>query len=198
MDFSSFLQLVANSRTVRRFKSEVSVNGEILRELIDLARLTPSSKNMQPLKYILVNETQSRVDVFSCLNWAKALTKWGGPTESERPGAYIIILGDSQVAEKFSVDPGIVAQTMRLGAQTRGLGGCIIASIDRDMLREKLSIDSRFEILLILALGIPDEKVVIEPLPENGSIDYWRDNEEVHHVPKRSVEELVVCEFLSA
>lgn len=200
MNFSEFLDLVKSSRSIRRFKAEAVIPEQILRELIELARLTPSSRNRQPLKYVLVNSPAARADVFSCLNWAKALTKWGGPQESERPGAYIVILGDSSLVTdkppgsqtKYSVDHGITAQTIMLGARTLGFGGCILASVDRPLLRAKLAIEERYEILLMLALGVPDEDVFLEAVPEDGSVSYWRDKDGGHHVPKRSLSDLIV------
>ncbi len=196
MDFRELTQLVAETRSVRRFKSSIKVETRVLRELIELARLTPSSRNRQPLKYILINDEGARNMTFSCLSWAKALQEWGGPTESERPAAFIVILGDSQLSDNYSVDPGIVAQTIMLGAKARGLSGCILASVDRDRFREQFSIGKRYDILLALAFGVAGEKVIIEPMPDDGSHHYWRDENEVHHVPKRSVSELILKEYL--
>lgn len=196
MDYKELDRLVAETRSVRRFKAEAHVNAQVLRELIDLARLTPSSRNRQPLKYILVNSVEARDVVFSCLSWAKALQEWNGPAESERPAAFIVILGDSQLTDNYSVDPGISALAIMLGARARGLGGCILASVDRDKLRGKFSIDKRYDILLALAIGEPGEKVEIEQIPGDGSHHYWRDDNEVHHVPKRSISELILKEYL--
>jgi len=191
-----FDRLVAQARTFRRFRGEVMIDGRTLRELIDLVRLSPSSRNMQPLKFIPVNEARARDELFHCLKWAGALKGWAGPSEDERPAGYIVILGDSSINSGFSCDHGIAAQTMKLGAQARGFGSCIIASIDRDRLHGLFGIDRRYEILLVLALGAPAEQVMIEPLPADGAINYWRDDNDVHHVPKRSLEEIILKEFM--
>ena len=204
MKYNDYFDLIVKSRSTRRFINKESIPGKDLKDLIEVARLTPSSKNKQPLKYIIINDRNRCADVFGCLGWAKALSKWSGPAESERPAAYIIILGDSSAADpsimagaKYSVDPGIVAQSIMLGAKAKGFSGCILASVDHDKLREAFGIDNRYDILLITALGKPGENIFIEPLPDDGSINYWRDDEQNHHVPKRSVEELVVSEYLS-
>jgi hypothetical protein len=68
----------------------------------------------------------------------------------------------------------------------------MIASIKRAALRQSLNIPEQYEVLLVLALGRPREKVVIEPLGPDGCIRYWRDEEGVHHVPKRPLEELLL------
>ncbi len=194
--FESFRRLVLETRSTRRFVYSQPVPAETLRQLVDVARQTSSSRNRQPLKYILVNSCQARDAVFSCLNWAKALNQWGGPSEQERPGGYIIILGDKTVSDNFSVDHGIAAVVMMLAAKTLTLGGCILASADRERLHETLNIPVHLEILLVLALGIPAEEVVLEPMERAEGRPYWRDEAGRHHVPKRSLEEVTFAEFI--
>jgi len=184
--------LILKNRSYRRFSQEVSIELNILRELVDLARLSASSANKQPLKYILSYEAQRNELIFSCLNWADYLEDWGGPCEGERPMAYIVILGDTEVSQSFSCDHGIAAQGILLGAAEKGLGGCIIASIQREKLREALGIATCHEILLVMAIGKPKEMVVIETVGPSGNIKYWRDSENVHHVPKRPLGEIVI------
>ena len=185
-------ELIIKNRSYRRFYQDVPVSCETLRELVDLARLSASAGNQQPLKYILSCDPIRNARIFPCLAWAGYLTDWPGPEEGERPPAYLIILGDTEIKSSFGVDPGIAAQSILLGATERGLGGCIIASIQRDRLREALKIEPRYEILLVLALGKPKETVVIEPVGPDGDIKYWRDPEGVHHVPKRSLDEIIL------
>jgi len=188
----SYAELVKNNRSRRRFHQEVGVDMAILRELVELARLTPSARNLQPLKYILSNTAEKNAKIFSCLSWALDLKGWGGPVEGERPPAYIVILGDTEIAKTVMCDHGIAAQTIMLGAVDKGLGGCIMASVRRDQLRELLAIPQRYEILLVLALGKPKEEVVIETLRGGGDIKYWRDGTGVHHVPKRALDDIIV------
>ena len=163
-----------------------------LEELVDLARLSGSAANRQPLKFILSCDPARNALIFAQLAWAGYLTDWPGPVEGERPSAYIVMLGDKDISPSFGCDHGIAAQSILLGAVERGLGGCMIGSIQRDRLRETLRIDGRFEILLVLALGTPKETVVIEPLAPSGDIKYWRDAAGVHHVPKRALADLLI------
>jgi nitroreductase len=188
----SFNDLVRNNRSRRRFYQDVSVELETLRELIELARLTPSARNQQPLKYILSNTVEKNAKIFSCLSWALDLKGWGGPAEGERPAAYIVILGDTEIAKTIGCDHGIAAQTIMLGAVDKGLGGCIMASIKKDSLRELLAIPDRYEILLTLSLGKPKEQVIIEPVGRSGDVKYWRDSLGLHHVPKRALDDIIV------
>jgi nitroreductase len=126
------------------------------------------------------------------LAWAAYLKEWPGPSPGERPAAYIIILGDTQIAKGFGCDHGIAAQSILLGAREKGLAGCMIGLIKREELREALSIPSRYEVLLVIALGKPREQVVIDELAPGGDIKYWRDRDGVHHVPKRPLKEIII------
>jgi len=184
--------LIAKSRSYRRFFQEVGIDRRILRELVDLARLSPSAANLQPLKYILSCEPEKNALIFQHLAWAGNLKDWPGPSEGERPSAYIIILGDTEIARSFGCDHGIAAQSILLGAGEKGLGGCIIGTVKREELRNALDIPSRYEILIVLALGKPKETVVIEQVGSAGDIKYWRDNQGVHHVPKRSLDSVII------
>ncbi len=165
---------------------------EVLRELVDLARLSPSASNLQPLKYILSCDPQKNAAIFPHLAWAGYLKDWPGPKEGERPAAYIIILGDREISRDFGCDHGIAAQSILLGIVEKGLGGCILGSVNKEGLRRTLKIDNRYEILLVIALGKAREKVKIELLKAEGDIKYWRDEGGVHHVPKRALDEIIL------
>jgi len=184
-------ELVLKNRSYRRFHQEVSVDRVTLNELVDLARLSATGGNMQPLKFILSEDAARNGRIFPTLTWAAYLKDWSGPVEGERPAAYIIILGDKRLKPSFGCDHGIAAQSILLGATEKGLGGCIIASIQKPSLAQALSLPDHFEILLVIALGKPRETVVIEPVGPDGDIKYWRDSQGVHHVPKRSLDELI-------
>jgi nitroreductase len=186
--------LILKNRSFRRFHQDVPVALETLRELVELARFSASGSNRQPLKYILSCDPDVNAAVFPNLAWAGFLTNWGGPAEGERPAAYIVILNDQTIAKVPGADHGIAAQSMMLGAVERGLGGCMIGSIEKDELRKILNIPEQYEILLVLALGKPAEKVVLEDVGSDGSYRYYRDDADVHHVPKRTLQELIVQE----
>jgi len=186
--------LILQNRSYRRFHEDVPVEMSILEELVDMARNSASAGNKQSLKYILSTSRKKNDLIFSNLAWAGYLKNWDGPEPGERPSAYIIILGDRQVSENFYCDHGIAAQSILLGATEKGLGGCIIASIRREPLKKILGLNEQYEILLVLALGKPKEKVVLEEVKEN-DIRYWRDDQQVHHVPKRPLGELILHRF---
>ena len=185
-------ELILKSRSYRRFHQEVAIERETLRELVDLARQTASGSNIQPLKYILSADTGRNALIFPLLGWAGHLTDWPGPAAGERPSAYIIVLVDTGIRQSAGPDTGIAAQTILLGATEKGLGGCMLASVKRDELRKALEIPARYEIPLVIALGKPSEKVVLEKVGPDGDTKYWRDSDSVHHVPKRSLDDIIV------
>lgn len=184
--------LITRSRSYRRFYQEHPVDMQTLRELVDLARLSPSGANLQPLKFFLSCDPEQNAQIFQHLAWAGYLKEWPGPEEGERPSAYIIIFGDTSISKTFGCDHGIAAQSIMLGAAEKGLGGCLIGSVKRQELSQALNIPAGYEILLVLALGKPKEQVVVEPLDDAGSIRYWRDEAQVHHVPKRALDDLIL------
>jgi len=186
--------LILKTRSYRRFYQDESISMETLKDLVNLARLSASGGNYQPLKYYLSCDKEKNALIFSTLGWAAYLKDWPGPPEGERPAGYIIILGDKNIRESTGCDHGIAAQSIMLGATEQGLGGCIIASIKKDALRKAFNLSMQYDVLLVLALGKPRETVKIEALQEGGDIKYWRDEDETHHVPKRSLEEIVISQ----
>ena len=191
MKHKNIKELIIETRTFRRFIQKAWIGRSTLRRLVDLGRLSASGGNLQPLKYYLSADQKLNALIFPCLKWAGYLRDWPGPSEGERPSAYIIILGDTTISRGFGCDYGIAAQSIMLGATESGLGGCIIGSIDRALLRKALKISNRYEILIVLALGKPKEKVLLERV-SGGNIKYWRDSKGKHHVPKRSLNEIII------
>lgn len=187
-----FKDLIKKNRSYRRFEENKNVRKKTLEELIDFARCSASAVNRQPLKYIISNTQEKNSLIFPNLSWAGYIKDWDGPQKGERPSSYIIMLGDTEIADNYWCDPGIAAQSILLGATERGLGGCILGAVAKDKLRNLLEINDIFEILYVIALGKPAEDVVLENVGEDGSIKYWRDENDVHHVPKRPLSEIIV------
>lgn len=184
--------LVLKNRSYRRFYQNEIIELSVIKELINLARLSASAANLQPLKYIISNESCENESIFKTLGWAGYLKNWEGPIEGEKPSAYIIMLNDSSISKNPSLDTGISAQSILLGAVEKGLGGCMIANINKKELNSVLNIDDRFEINLVIALGKPKEKIVIDEMELPDDVKYWRDDKEIHHVPKRALDEIIL------
>lgn len=188
-------ELVLATRSVRRFRENRSLSPAALRGLADLARRTASAGNFQPLRYVLSVDAPTNARIFTRLVWAAYLKDWPGPKPGERPAGYIVVCADREKASHAQVDAGIACQTMLLAARAEGIGGCMLGALDREGLRTDLDIPETVDILYVLALGEPAEEVVLESLPQDGSVQYWRDAQEVHHVPKRGLDEVVLAEY---
>ncbi|MCF8379379.1 MAG: nitroreductase family protein [Bacteroidales bacterium] len=184
-------ELFLKNRSYRRFDQKVKLSDLDLTDMINAARLSASGRNAQSLKYILSNEESLNKLIFPTLAWAGYLKDWDGPTEGEQPAAYIIQLNDKNLSNNYYCDDGIAIQSILLTAVEKGFGGCIIASVKKDTLSAILNLPENLEILHVIALGKPSEKVVIEDIKDN-DIKYWRDENNVHHVPKRKIEDLIV------
>jgi nitroreductase len=184
--------LIRKNRSCRRFIQSRSLDMNVMNELVNLARLSASAANLQPLKYVICCNPEKNSEIFSCLAWAAYLKDWPGPLEGERPSGYIVVLGDMAITQDFGCDHGIACQSILLGARERGLAGCMLGAVNREKLRDVLNLSTQLKILLVLALGVPREEIVVEPLAADGSIRYWRDSRGVHHVPKRSLKDIVI------
>jgi len=187
-----FKDLVIKNRSYRRFNESHRIPEEQLKSLVELARLSPCAANLQTLRYCLISEPADCDKVFPHLKWANYLRFWEGPVPGERPSAYIIILAPVMATRFLNTDAGIAAQSMLLGATEMGLGGCIMASVDKTEVHHNFDLPHDLDILLVIALGEPAETVVIEEVTDPEDIEYWRDEEGIHHVPKRKLQDLII------
>lgn len=184
--------LVIKNRSYRRFYGDKAIDLKILRELIDLTRFCPCGKNLQGLKYMIFNSKEDNLKISKSLSWAGYLKGWNGPEDDEKPSAYIIVFRDKTLGTVTPQDEGIVLQTMLLGAIEQGLGGCILGNVNRVQLKEDLGFNDDYELTFVLALGYPKEEIILEKVDESGNIKYWRDENQVHHVPKRELNDLII------
>lgn len=192
LSFSGFRELVEKNRSCRRFDHSFKIEKQTLKDLVELSRYCASGANMQPLKYVISCEEEKNDQIFSCLGWAAYLKDWKGPEKKEQPTAYIVVLGDHSVADRFWCDHGISAQTILLGARAKGLAGCMFAAINIKKLKAVLNLGEHLEPKLVIALGKPVETVQVDDLGEDGDIRYWRDENQIHHVPKRKLQDLII------
>jgi len=180
---------IIKRRTIRKFTLR-PVSSEVLNKCVDAARLSPSGMNRQPLKYIIVNDLQLLLSVFSTLTWARNIPGYKH-APNEVPKAFIVILLDTEIRKQAGNDPGIAAMSISMVAYEAGLGSCILGSVDRPRLQEILMIPNHLQILLVVALGYPREKSKAVKL-KDGDTKYWFDAQGVLNVPKRKLEDIVV------
>lgn len=187
-----FIKIVEKNRSCRRFDEKREITRDQLTALVNMARLTPSAGNLQPLKYIIAEKSEKRALIFQSLFWAGYLTEWPGPEPGQRPSAYIIILSDREISKAVKWDHSIAAQTILLGATSKGFSGCMIGSINKERLCREIKIPDQYEVELVIALGYPDEKIIFEEIETGSSIKYYRDPQGNHHVPKRKLTDIIL------
>jgi len=186
----NFAELVIKTRSIRRFKENEKLDQTLLEELVNTARLTPSAMNLQPLKFFISNDKETNSTIFSSLKWAGYLKDWDGPKAGQRPAAYILICGDKNIKSTIKWDMSIAAYSIMLSAAEQNLGGCILASMNSEKLHKDLQLSKNLDILITCALGKADEEIILDEM--DSDIKYYRDEEDNHHVPKRSLNEILI------
>lgn len=190
-----FLDLVKQARSHRGFRQDRKVTRQELEHLVECARFTPAARNDQVLKYYLAEKPETVAAIQPLTKWAGALAELHLPRKGAEPVAYIVICLDGSLAENpapYQRDMGIVAQTILLAAAEMGLNGCMIGSFAAGELREKLGLPEAIKPQLLLALGEGTDRIVMTDVGEDGSTTYYRDAEDIHYVPKRTLEQLIL------
>lgn len=191
MEYKELRELMEHNRSYRRFDESRGISTADLEKIVELCRFCASGRNLQPLKYRIVNTPEECGKIFPHLAWAGYLTEWAGPEAGERPTAYIVQCLDEELTRNPMCDDGLQLEAITLGAVSLGMGACIIKSFNKNAVVECLGLKDTLTPLHVVALGVPVEDVVIEAM-KDGDIKYWRDDEKIHHVPKRSLEEILV------
>ena len=183
-------ETIIKRRTIRKFKQQ-KIERKMLEKLIDAARYAPSASNMQPLKYVIVDEPEKVGQVFANVKWAGYIAPAGNPAHGEKPVAFIVILVDTAIRNSdYELDVGAAAQNIFLAAAEEGIGTCWMGAIDANSIRSALNIPEQYLINTVVALGYSAESPITED--ENGSIRYYKDESGVLHVPKRKLKDIIL------
>lgn len=183
---------IEKARSYRSFDESRPIKKELLVEFVNNARLSPSSINLQALKYKICTEKEELDAVLPLTKWAAMIKDEEIPPKGHTPTAYIVICIDKNVSDKdiFLRDVGVAAQTIMLSAAEYGYGGCMIGNFNSEKMAEALSLPSGIVPNLVLGLGLPDENIILEDI-KDGKSAYYRDSDG-HHVPKRTLEEIIL------
>lgn len=190
-----FKDLVKASRSYRGYDESYHFTREELEEFVDCARYAPSSVNAQPFRYYLAWERDEVDKIQKMTKWARALPEMDLPHPGMRPTGFIVICQDLEIGTsmaRYQKDVGIVAQTILLAAAEKGLGGCMIGNYGANVVKEGLNLGDHFAPMLIIALGKPKEEIVITEIEKGENTNYYRDENDVHYVPKRKLKDIVM------
>jgi len=185
----SVFETIYKRRTIRKFKQDV-ISVEILKKLVDAARIAPQGGNAQALKYVVINDEKLIEPIFKTTAWAGYIRPAADPQEGQKPTAYILILGDTEIKkEGFDIDAGAAVENLLLTAVEEELGAAWLGAIDRKKIKELLNIPDKYVLHTLVALGYPDETPVIEDTEK--CIKYYKDENGVLYVPKRKLEDII-------
>ncbi len=193
VSFDQLKELLKEDRTIRRFVNSRPIEREELERIVELVRYCASGRNVQALRYLIINDKEECEKVFPLLKWAGYYTDWDGPSPEERPVAYLVQCLDTTFGPNPLCDDGLQLQTLTLGARTRGIGGCIIKSFNAPGLKQIFNLPDNIDARYVLALGYPAETPLLVDMPVDGDFKYFRRAEDGQHcVPKRSLAELLI------
>ena len=189
------IDIAKANRSYRGYDESYVFTKEELLDLVNITRFVPSSVNKQPFKYYVSYEKEEVALIQSMTKWAAALPEMELPHPGKRPTGFVIVCQDLDInpnPARYSTDIGIVAQTLLLYAAEKGLGGCMIGNFKPEEVKEKLNLGDNLHPVLIIALGKPDEKIVLTDLENGENSNYYRDENDVHYVPKRKLEDIII------
>lgn len=193
MNYDELKTLVQDARTTRRFKKDQEVTFEDLREILEVARISSSAKNMQPIKYILVTKKEDVLQLAQTAAWAAHLKDWD-QSEEERPSAFIIMLNDNMIDGFPMFDAGASFTAISLAAKSKGLSTCPMASIDKELCKKLFVIPDNLDVMIGIAVGVGSENVKLVDA-QSFDTNYYRLEDETHCVPKRTLEQIIMGEY---
>ena len=167
-----------------------SVPFPLLKKCINAARLSPTARNDQPLEFVIVND-KKQVQRMNEAVYFGGSVKQKGRIEGEEPKAFIVILANKKKSDEkyIGMDVGIAAEAIVLTAWEKGIGSCIQGAIEKERIKGILGIPNSFNVPLVVSLGFPAEKPVVEKATK--TLDYWIDEKNELHIPKKSLDDVL-------
>jgi len=188
-------EAILKRRSIRRFKNK-AVPYEALEKCIDAGRLAPSGRNQQVCEYIVINDARVLPGIFENIGGsAKMPPEKGGPAPTQTPKAYTLVLanktleGDANRRRITLYDVGMAAENIILTALEQGIGACPILMFNEKDLKLILEIPDEYDIVLVIAMGYPDESPVADVATD--SVNIWVDDKGLRHVPKRKLSDIM-------
>ncbi len=184
------MQLLATRRTYRAFTQQ-SVPQDVLADILEAGRTSSCGVNRQSLRYVVAQKPEDVARLCGLCRWGAAIPDGAGtPSPEQRPTLFIVVLQDTSVPGCQDIDVGIAVATMATAAWAKGVGSCIIGSLQRAKVAEWLELPETLQVHTGIAFGYPAHKSTIVPVV-NGQKRYWRDENGDYFVPKYSLEEIV-------
>ena len=134
---------------VREFNDQDSVSSEIRLKILEAARLTGSSLNTQPWRFIVIQNKDNLIKLSSDSTSGKWIS-----------GAnFAIIILTNPYFRFHLIDAGKVVQNMQLAAWNYGVGSALFTGIEEERLRKDFSIPIDYKPVIVAGFGYPKKKI---------------------------------------
>ena len=183
------IEAILSRRTVRRFTQQ-PIAQDMLTSLVDIARMAPSGSNQQPVRWVTVNNPELVDAIFKQVRWAAYIQPDGDPPQGLRPTAFIAMCWDTRIKKNCQTDLGAAGMALLLAAHAQGLGACWMGAINKPEISELIGLPEFITLHTVFALGYPAEDPVSEP--SQGDTRYYKDSDGRLHVPKRTLDEVLL------
>jgi len=145
-----FNELARARYSVRKF-SERKVEPEVLEQILDAARLSPTACNFQPWKILVISSDEALSRLKECTRYT-----FGAPMA-------LLICADTEKSWKRSydghsssdIDASIVGTHLMLAAAELGLGTTWVGNFDPIKIRSTYAIPANLEPVCLFPLGYP-------------------------------------------
>ena len=183
--------VIASRRSIRKFKQE-DISTDIIRLLLDAARLAPSGSNLQPARFIVAQSPAAKEAlgrctpykfivkasvIFVCCADLTAITTRdrrvgelqkegafeGVDMDMNDPSAVSPIMDAEAVRAYLSMNVAIAIEHIVLKAVDLGLGSCWLGRFDRDKVKKFLALDESIYPVVLLPVGHPDQSPKARP-----------------------------------
>ena len=164
MDFE---EVIKTRRSVRSYRED-PVPDDVLERVLGAAQSAPSANNVQPWRYIVVTDEETRGEIAD-ISFNQAFI-------AEAP-VVIVCCGKnyhdsySWLADNmFLVDSTISFDHLTLAARNEGLGTCWIGAFDHPQLKELLDVPTGYDIVVLTPLGYPKSGSAFRPASNRKSL----------------------------
>lgn len=184
------MQVLNTRRTYRAFTRK-PVPQDVLSDILEAARTANCGANRQSLRYAVAQKPEDVAKLCEWSKWAGAIPNGAGtPGPDRRPTLFVVVLQDTAVPGHSDIDVGIAVASMTTAAWAKGVGSCIIGTLDRARTAEWLELPGSIQVHTGIAFGYPAHKSTVVPM-ESERKNYWRDENGDYFVPKYALEKIV-------
>ena len=189
----SLENLLGWRRTYRKFDENKLISKEDIDDILNSIKFASCANNRQYLRFISVETKAKVLEIFENTKWAASLpNNMGRPKEGERPVYFIAILSNEEKKLRFNgIDEGLVISNLTLLAAEKGIGSCIIGSVNDKKMREILNYENNYSCEVVVAFGYPKVKSSIKEINAGEDQAYYLDEDGNYIVPKYKIKDIV-------